>query len=171
MNLLPGIGSAFATFALFSISVALCFQLLRVQQRLKAMVCLWTILLAAYVGLYRAFHGAPLNSFENVIVFANGLLIYLLLFLTFCYCYFVSDHSLSVLYMLALEKHPERKLSHQQLLEKFPYDRLLGPRMLDLETNHFVIRQGEHYELTPKGRTRARVAGTLKRFLNLEPGG
>jgi DNA-binding HxlR family transcriptional regulator len=73
--------------------------------------------------------------------------------------------------MLAIEGLPEKRMSHEQLLRLFPYDKLLEPRMTDLENNGFVVRRGTYYELTPKGWTRAVVAGKLKRFLQLEPGG
>jgi hypothetical protein len=167
----PGIFSAFAAFALFAGSVVVCFQLAQIRRRLAAMTVLWMVFGVAYVGLYVAFRGAALDNVEHLVFFANGFLIYLLLFFAFCYCYFVSDHSLSVLYMLALEDLPEKRMSHLQLLEKFPYRKLLEPRMTDLENSHFVVRRAAHYELTPKGRMRARIAGTLKRFLKLEPGG
>ncbi len=165
--MLPGIFSAFITGAAFVIGVVVRFNRPPVGHRLKAMIRIWTVLLALYAGLYWALGGRVAGTLESVVFFANGILIYGLLFCTFCYCYFVSDHSLSVLFMLAMQD----SLSLDQIKQQFPYDELLGQRMIDLENNQFVIRSGEYFELTPKGRTRARVAGTLKRFLHLEPGG
>ncbi len=165
--MLPGIFSAFITFAAFVIGVVVRFNRPPVGHRLKAMIRIWTVLLALYAGLYWALGGRVAGTLESVVFFANGILIYGLQFCTFCYCYFVSDHSLSVLFMLAMQD----SLSLDQIKQQFPYDELLGQRMIDLENNQFVVRRGEYFELTPKGRTRARVAGTLKRFLHLEPGG
>ena len=135
------------------------------------MTLVWTVLLGAYAAIYRAFDTPPLTSLEGIVFFANGMLIYLFLFLTFCYCYFVSNHSLSVLYMMALEDVPEQCVTVNELKQKFPYDELLSQRLRDLEANHFVLRSGEHFELTSQGKGRAHVAGGLKKFLNLEPGG
>ena len=169
--MLPGICSAFLTFAVFLVAVVVRFHLPRAGHRLQAMMLIWTLLLAVYGGIYRAFDTPPLTSLEGIVFFGNGILIYLFLFLTFCYCYLVSDYSLSVLYMMALEDEPGRCLTLDGLRGMFPYDELLRQRLRDLEANHFVVRRGEHYELTPKGKSRARVAGAVRKFLNLEPGG
>ncbi|MEI6083868.1 MAG: hypothetical protein WCS70_06160 [Verrucomicrobiota bacterium] len=165
--MLPGIFSAFITFAAFVIAVVVRFNRPPVGHRLKAMIRIWAMLLALYAGLYWVSGGKVAGTLESVVFLINGVLIYGLLFCTFCYCYFVSDHSLSMLFMLAMQD----RLSLDEIKRQFPYDELLRQRMIDLENNHFAVRRGESFELTPKGRSRARVAGTLKRFLNLEPGG
>jgi hypothetical protein len=165
--MLPGIFSAFITFVVFVLLVVVRFNRPPVGHRLKAMIRIWAVLLAVYVGLYWALGGKVAGTLESIVIFANGILIYGLLFCTFCYCYFVSDHSLSVLFMLAMTD----RSSLDQIKQQFPYDELLRQRMIDLENNHFVARRGEYFELTPKGKTRARVAGALKQFLHLEPGG
>lgn len=169
--MIPGILAAFLTFGAFNIGVVVAFRAWPRKHRLKMMLALWLGLLAAYVGIYFALNPPPLSSGEGWVFFLNGGLIYLLLFLTYSYCYFVSDHSLSVLYMMELEKSTDQRLSLEQLKQAFPYDKLLRQRMVDLQNNGFVIQQGAHYELTAKGYQRAVIAGTLKKFLHLEPGG
>ncbi|MGD0016339.1 MAG: hypothetical protein ABSC38_02320 [Verrucomicrobiia bacterium] len=169
--MLPGICSAFLTFAVFLVAVVVRFRLSRACHRLQAMLLIWTLLLAVYGGIYRAFDTPPLTSLEGIVFFGNGILIYLFLFFTFCYCYIVSDHSLSVIYMMALEELPEKRMTLDDLKRKFPYDELLRQRLIDLQNNGFLVVEGESYRLTAKGMRNAAIAGGLKRFLHLEPGG
>jgi hypothetical protein len=141
---------------------------------------MWALLLPVYAALYfgvravlPAWLGCPLpwRSVEGLAAFLNGALLYALLFLVWCYCYFCTDHSLSVLYMLALEDTPSRRLSSDDIKKAFPYEELLCQRLLDLQNNGFVVVKDDAYSLTEKGQRNARIAGGLKRFLRLEPGG
>src|SRR5262249_31715765 len=127
--MLPGILSAFIAFAAFVIAVVIRFNRPPVGHRLTAMIRLWVLLLTLYVGLYFVCGGRVVSTLESIVFFANGITIYGLLFCTFCYCYFVSDHSLSVLFIMAMED----RLSLDQIKQRFPYDELLGQRMIDLE--------------------------------------
>jgi len=169
--MLPGILCAFATFVVFNIAVIIRFHLPHVGHRLKTMTAVWGVLLLLYGGLYSLFRVAPLTSGEGIVFFLNGVLIYLFLFLTYCYCYFVSDHSLSVLYMMTLDSLPDKRMTLGDLQRRFPYDELLRQRLIDLQNNGFLVMEGDGYRLTPKGMRQARIAGALKRFLQLEPGG
>lgn len=169
--MLPGICAAVITFLVFLVAVVVRFHLPRVRHRLQTMTRIWALLLVVYAGIYRTFETPSLTSLEGIIFFGNGVVIYLLSFLAFCYCYFVSDHSLSVLYLMTLEDRSPKRLSPDELKQTFPYDDLLAQRLCDLEANDLVLREGDHYRLTGNGTNRARVAGKLKTFLNLEPGG
>jgi hypothetical protein len=144
------------------------------------MVRIWALLLPVYVALYFGVRavlptrlGCPLPWFdlEGLAAFLNGGLLYALLFSAWCYCYFCADHSLSVLYMMALEDAPTRRMTVDDLKKMFPYEEMLRQRLLDLQNNGFVVVEGDAFSLTPKGRRNARIAGGLKRFLHLEPGG
>ena len=44
-------------------------------------------------------------------------------------------------------------------------------RLADLIANGYVVQEGEYYRLAPKGKVFAGTLGTIKRMLNLEPGG
>jgi hypothetical protein len=178
--MLSGILAAFLSLALFILAVVARFHYPPVGHRLSVMIRLWALLLPVYVVLYFCVRavlptwlGCPLPWYDvqGLAAFLNGALLYGLLFLTWCYCYFCTDHSLSVLYMLALEDTDTRRLSLDELKKTFPYEELLHQRLLDLQNNGFVVAEGETYSLTKKGQRNARIASDLKRFLHLEPGG
>ena len=178
--MLSGILVAFLCLALFILVVVVRFQIPPVGHRLGAMIRIWTLLLPVYVVLYFGVRAAlptwlgcplPWREIEGLAAFLNGALLYGLLLLAWCYCYFCTDHSLSVLYMLALEDTQTRRMSLDDLKKAFPYEAMLRQRLLDLQNNGFVVVTDGVFSLTRKGRRNARIAGGLKQFLNLEPGG
>jgi hypothetical protein len=178
--MLSGILAAFLCLALFIAAVVARFHLPPVGHRLQVMVRIWTLLLPVYAALYLGMRivlpswlGCPLpwRGLEGLAAFLNGTSLYALLFLAWCYCYFCTDHSLSVLYMMALENTPTRRLSLDEIKKAFPYEDMLRQRLVDLQNNGFVVVTDDAYSLTQKGRRNARIAGGLKRFLHLEPGG
>jgi hypothetical protein len=178
--MLSGILASFLCLALFIIVVVARFQFPPVGHRLSVMIRIWMLLLPVYAVLYFGVRAAlptwlgcplPWHDVPGLAAFLNGALLYALLFLAWCYCYFCTDHSLSVLYMMALETTPTRRLSMDDLKKAFPYEKLLQERLLDLQNNGFVVVKDDAYSLTKKGRRNARIAGGLKRFLRLEPGG
>ena len=178
--MLSGICSAFLCVALFILAVVMRFNRPPVGHRLRAMMRIWVLLLLVYVALYfgvrsmlPAWLGCPLpwRDLEGLAAFLNGALLYALLFFAWCYCYFCADHSLSVLYMMALEDTPAKRMTLDDLKKAFPYEKMLRQRLLDLQNNGFVVVTDDAYWLTKKGRRNAMIAGGLKQFLHLEPGG
>jgi hypothetical protein len=178
--MLSGISAAFLCLALFILAVVVRFHRPPVGHRLRVMMRIWAVLLPVYAALYfgvravlPAWLGCPLpwRNLEGLVAFLNGALLYALLFLAWCYCYFCTDHSLSVLYMMALEDTDTHRLSLDDIKKAFPYEEMLRQRLLDLQNNGFVVVTDQTFSLTEKGRRNARIAGGLKRFLHLEPGG
>ena len=172
----PGILAAFAGFFLFLVGHVLLFQLFTIRRRFQAMVALWAALLAAYGILCVVFHRhlpAAFVSSEPVVQVVgvlNGVAIYLLMFLVYL-CIYFTDHSLSVAFMIELEHRPGRRMTREELKQRFPHDAMLRQRFADLEANHYVIREGDSYRLAPKGKLFVATLGSMKRFLKLEPGG
>jgi hypothetical protein len=178
--MLSGICAAFLCLALFIGAVVVRFHRPPVGHRLQVMMRIWALLLPVYVALYfgvravlPAWLGCPLPwlKVEGLATFLNGALLYALLFSAWCYCYFCSDHSLSVLYMMALEDTSAKRMTLDDLKKAFPYEEMLRLRLLDLQNNGFVVVEDGTFSLTQKGRRNARIAGNLRRFLHLEPGG
>ena len=135
--MLSGILTAFLCLALFILAVVGRFHFPPVGHRLQVMIGIWTLLLPVYVALYfgvraalPAWLGCPLpwQDPKGLAAFLNGALLYALLFFAWCYCYFCADHSLSVLYMMALEDTPARRMTLDDLKKAFPYEKLLGQR-------------------------------------------
>jgi hypothetical protein len=175
----PGLLAAFATFTLFLLGQVILFQLFNIQRRFNALALIWFALLAAYGLLYATllsrlpptliYPGSALTC-PGIIGIANGLFIYLLLFLVYC-CLYFTDHSLCVAFMIELEGRPNRRMTRQDLKERFPHDKMLQQRFSDLIASGYVSREGEHYRLLKKGKLFAGTLGGMKRFLKLGPGG
>jgi hypothetical protein len=174
-----GLLAGFLTFVLFLIAHVLLFQLFDITKRFNAMALTWFVLLAAYGALYSLFihrlpaafvSADPVWSMVGVVGVLNGAVVYLLLFLIYC-CFYFTDHSLSVAYMIELEHRPGKTMTRAQLKERFPHEPMLRQRLTDLVANGYVIQEGEYYRLAPKGKLFAGTLGTMKRFLKLEPGG
>jgi hypothetical protein len=178
--MLSGICAAFLCLTLFILAVVARFHFSPIGHRLHVMMRIWALLLPVYAGLYFGARAAlppwlgcpvPWHNLEGLGTFLNGALLYALLFLAWCYCYFCTDHSLSVLYMMALENTSIKRMTLDDLKKAIPYEELLRQRLLDLQNNGFVAVKDDTFLLTEKGRRNARIAGGLKQFLRLEPGG
>ena len=178
--MLSGISAAFLCLALFILAVVARFRFVPVGHRLQVMMRIWALLLPVYAGLYFGTRAAlptwlgcpvPWHNLEGLGAFLNGALLYALLFLAWCYCYFCTDHSLSVLYMMALENTSIKRMTLDDLKKAIPYEELLRQRLLDLQNNGYVEVKNDSFLLTKKGRRNAKIAGRLKQFLHLEPGG
>jgi hypothetical protein len=177
--MVPAILAAATSFAAFlAVSIAL-FHLLNVQRRLQAMGVIWLTLLGLYVGLYFVFQSvlpdaftsnAPRWSAESIVSVLNGMLIYLLTFLAFC-CFYFTDHSLSINFMLEMDSRPGNQMTVTELKERFPYDKMLERRLADMVASGFLTKDGEHFCITSKGKIYAGVASAMKKFLRIDPGG
>lgn len=167
-----GLLAAFGAFALFLIGHIALFQLCDIKKRFHAMALTWLVLVASYLALYVVFRRSLPASLvtPGFLPWLNGGIIYLLLFLIYC-CFYFTDHSLSVAYMLELESRPGKTLTRSELKARFPHDEMLRQRLGDLIANKYVIQEGEYYRLTPKGLMFAGGLGGIKRMLRLEPGG
>jgi hypothetical protein len=175
----PGILACFAAFFLFLVGQIALFQLFDIRRRFNALALLWLVLLAAYGYLYALFlHRLPSSlvlpgpvlSLPGIIAIANGVVIYLLMFLVYC-CLYFTDHSLCVAFMIELESRPGRRMTREELKKRFPHYEMLQQRLADLIESGYVLREGEHYRLTSKGKLFAGTLGGMKYFLKLAPGG
>ena len=162
--MLSGICAAFLCLALFIGAVVVRFHRSPVGHRLHAMMRIWALFLLVYVALYfglraalPAWLGCPLpwRNLEGLADFLNGALLYALLFLLWSCCYFCADHSLSVLYMMALEDTSTKRMTLEDLKKAFPYEEMLRQRLLDLQNNGFVLIKDDAFSLTKKGRRNA----------------
>jgi hypothetical protein len=175
----PGLLAAFICFAVFLITQIVLVHLIVVTNRLKAMALTWLVLLALYVALYGPLENAlpaallpaeGLSDLARRVNFVNGALVYLMMFLSYA-CFYYTDHSLCLAYMIEFESRPLKKMTIEEIKQHFSYDALLAGRLDDLVANHYVVREGEQYRLAPKGQLFAGTLGTIKRMLKLEPGG
>jgi hypothetical protein len=166
-------------FVLFLAIIIVWFNLAPGVHRFGTMARVWLVVLVVYVPLFFCLQHllpssivaiAPMNSLKGAVNFANGLIVFTFMYLNFCSLY-TSDHGLSLAFMFELEGKADKRMTIEQLIQRFPYDEMLKGRLRDLEANNFVMRDGESFRLAPKGRFVAAFLGGMKRFLQLEPGG
>jgi hypothetical protein len=177
--MIGGLLAAVICFILFLATIIAWFHRAPGVHRFGAMARTWLVLLLIYLPVYffvaqpltvRLAAALPLSDIQGAVNFVNGIVVFTLMYLSFCVLY-SSDHGLSLAFMFELEDKTDKRMTLEQLIERFPYDAMLRGRLSDLEGNGFVIREGEYFRLAPKGRFIAGFLGGLKRFLKLEPGG
>jgi hypothetical protein len=177
--MIPGLLAATGCFLLFLTIIIVWFHIAPEVHRFGTMARVWLLLLVVYVPLFFWLQHllpaslaavAPMNSLKGALNLANGLIVFTFMYLNFCSLY-TSDHGLSLAFMFELEGKADKRMTMEQLIQRFPYDEMLKGRLHDLEANNFVIRDGEYFRLAPKGRFVAALLGGIKRFLKLEPGG
>lgn len=177
--MIPGLLAAFICMTLFVVTQIILVHVVTVTRRLKAMALNWLVLLGVYVIIYGQFQRvlpasllppAGISEIARVVNYVNGLFVYLMLFLTFC-CFYYTDHSLCLAYMVEMDHRPDKKMSIDEVKKHFPFDGMLQRRFNDMVASRLVVREGDHYRLDKKGRRMIAITGNLKRFLRLEPGG
>jgi hypothetical protein len=177
--MIPGFLTAISGFVLFLAIIIVWFHVAPKVHRFGTMARAWLVLLVVYAPLYFVFQKLlppslsavmPLNSLKGIFNFVNGMLIFTFMYLNFCAMY-SSDHGLSLAFMFELEGKSNKRMTLDELIQRFPYDAMLKGRLRDLEANNFVVREAEYFRLAPKGRFVAGLLGGIKSFLKLEPGG
>jgi hypothetical protein len=176
---IPGILAAVICFLIFLATIIVWFHRTPGVHRFGAMARTWLVLLVLYIPLYffvrhllpvSVSQALPLTTLGGAVSFLNGMIVFTFMYLNFCALY-TSDHGLSLAFMFELESKADKQMTLNELIHRFPYDAMLKGRLSDLEANYFVVRDGEHFRLSPKGRLVATILGGIKRFLKLEPGG
>ena len=177
--MIAGLLAAGICFVLFLATIIVWFNRNPGVHRFGAMARAWLGLLPVYLPVYffvtqpltsSVVTPLPLSDIHGAVNFLNGMVVFTLMYLSFCVLY-SSDHGLSLAFMFELEAKADKRMTLEQLIQRFPYDAMLRGRLSDLEANGFVIREGEYFRLGPKGRFVAGFLGGLKSFLKLEPGG
>lgn len=177
--MIPGMLSAFICFLLFLGTLILWFHLQPRVHRFAAMAVVWSFLSIIYIPIYLQIQhilpsglsvAAPLASFQGIVNLINGIVIFTLLYLNFGALY-TSDHGLSLAFMFELEGRDSKRMTLDELKNRFPYDKMLKDRLKDMQTNGFVVSDANGFKLASKGKFFVFVLGGLKRFLKLEPGG
>jgi hypothetical protein len=138
------------------------------QLLIVGLVCLIGSIAAApsVVGSHTLLHGGwPMGV-------AWGVLTYLGLFCLYTPFYYVVVSSLSVQTLVMLLEKPANRLSLSALREVFASREFVRQRLMTMQANGFVQRQGQqHFALTAKGQRLAAFFSWLKQFWKLGPGG
>jgi hypothetical protein len=101
----------------------------------------------------------------------SGLLVMGCLFVLYMPFFFTIATSLSVQTMILVERSPGGRAEVQELRERFASRQLVAGRLQSMVANGYLVREGDCYRVTTKGRLVARLFGVLKHAWRLGAGG
>jgi hypothetical protein len=159
-----GIGSAIVLFTLFLVGHLLLFHRRSRPDRFKVIA---RIFLTALLG-----HGATILILAGTgIALASGLLVMLCLFVLYMPFFFTVATSLSIQTLILVERAPGGRAPIGNLREAFTSRQLVAGRLQSMVANGYLIRQGDSYQVSAKGRFVASIFRVLKRAWRLGAGG
>lgn len=161
------------SFVFFLLVHIIIFHKKAPKRRFRTMIYIILFLLVLYTcvfyvcmktGIYNKVNG--LVS-EYVVILLNGIFVYFFL----CFFYFhqiiVFDSSVTTRIMVELEKSDNKRLTLNQLKEKYSLQEKYERELLDMGYMDRIAKEGEFYKNTKKGRQHALIIGYLRNYLNI----
>jgi len=102
---------------------------------------------------------------------ANGLLVHGLLFVGYSMFYFLVDRGFSARILIEIERAPGQALTPDEVAAIYSLDRVVARRLDEMVDIGSVIKEGDRYRMTARGRRQAQRFAFLKSFFRLGPGG
>lgn len=102
---------------------------------------------------------------------ANGLLVHSLLFVGYSMFYFLVDRGFSARILIEIERAPGQALTPEEVAAIYSLDRVVARRLDEMVDIGSVIKEGDRYRMTARGRREAQRFAFLKSFFRLGPGG
>ena len=102
---------------------------------------------------------------------ANGLLVQSLLFVGYSMFYFLVDRGFSARILIEIERAPGQALTPEEVAAIYSLDRVVARRLDEMVDIGSVIKEGDRYRMTARGRREAQRFAFLKSFFRLGPGG
>lgn len=178
----------FCCFILFLTFHVVVFRTLDLKERFRALTIIFFSLIPLYVVTYLlvpvdylvivpmepiapAISQHSIYFFHGAMNFLSGFMLYAFLFLGYCQFYFIVDRSISVRVMIEMEKAAGKRLSFDDIMRVYSFHGILARRLEHMVEGEYLVREGDYYVTTPKGRLEAKVFCFLKEFLRLGPGG
>ena len=165
---------AFCAFVPLHVTV---FHLVAPQRRFGAMVRLHAALALALTAAYVATPPdvwvlpAGWAGAGWLIDVANGLLVHSLLFVGYSMFYFLVDRGFSARILIEIERVPGRALSPEGVARMYSLDQVVERRLDEMLDLGSLIKEGDRYRITPRGRREARLFASMKSFFRMGPGG
>lgn len=173
--MLLGLVSGAGWFSAFLIAHVATFHFVRLRNRFQ---CIARLFLAAAVGhlativVMQQFAGALGDAFRGpVLSFFAGLLAMLCLFVLYMPFYFTIAASLSVQSLILIARSPGWTLPIAALRERFASRAVLEQRLAAMVANGYLVREGDGFRPTSKGRLVGRSFHAIKRLWRLGAGG
>ncbi len=178
----------FLCFIIFLVLHILIFRTFELKERFRALAAIFFAVIPLYVVVYALLPTdylvvVPLQPVNPVLSlstiqflsatlnFLSGLMLYIFLFLGYCQFYFIVDRSISVRVMIEIDNADGERLSYDDIMRVYSFHGILRRRLDHMLEDRFLVKEGEFYRNTSKGRAEAKVFRFLKDFLKLGPGG
>lgn len=186
--MLKAILIGFFCFLLFLALHVIIFRAIDLKERFRALSLIFFGIIPVYIILYAAIPQAyflvmPTQAVDTVfsprtvellstgLNFMSGLMLYIFLFLGYCQFYFIVDRSISVRVMIEIDKNPDKKLTFDDIMRVYSFNGILSRRLEHMVEGKYLVKDGEYYVNTEKGRLEALCFRFIKEFLQLGPGG
>lgn len=111
------------------------------------------------------------NILARWFAWLNGAGWYVLVFLGYAQFYFLVDRSVSARMMVEIEESSEKRLRIEDIHQRYDPNHMQTRRIEDMLYGGYVIKEGEYYKNTKKGKLHARIFYFCKKYLHLYPGG
>lgn len=111
------------------------------------------------------------SAWAKLFAWANGTALYILVFLGYAQFYFLIDRGVSARIMIEIDQSPEKRLRVEEIHQRYDPKSMQVRRLNDMLFGGYVIKEGDHYKNTKKGKLHARIFYLCKRYLHLYPGG
>lgn len=183
--MLKGFVIGFFCFVIFLLLHIFIFHNWKIRHRFIALFNIFCSLLPIYILLYilipieamivmpadpRIALGAIIGL-SKIFNFLLGILIYLLLFFSYCQFYFITDRSISVRIMIELEKSENKRLTLWQIKKIYTPDYIFLRRLKHMIDGKYIIQDGDSYRNTRRGQIVSKLFKFLKKFLQIGEGG
>jgi hypothetical protein len=173
--MLKGIVLAAGAFGLFLPLHVVLLRTVRPHARFKAMMALHAALAVALLVVYAATPPDLVPSPRgwgaggSVIGALNAVAVHWFLFMGYSMFYFLVDRGFSLRIMIEVER--AGALSREGIAAAYPPEGVVRRRLDEMVEIGRLVREGDRYRLTPRGRFDARMFAWLKAFLQFGPGG
>lgn len=175
--MLKGVVLAVGAFALFLPLHVLILRIVRPHARFQSMMALHGVLAAALLAVYASTPAdlVPLpygwGAGGAVVGALNALAVHWFLFMGYSMFYFLVDRGFSLRIMIEVDGAPGGALSQAEIAGVYPPAGVVRRRLDEMVEIGRLVRSGDAYRLTPRGRFDARMFARLKAFLQFGPGG
>lgn len=175
--MLKGIVLALGCFGVFLVVHVVIFRTRMPERRFAAMSRLHfafaPVLVMAYFATPPALWLIPPGLLRAgwLIDLANGLLIHTFLFVGYSMFYFMVDRGFSARILIEIERAPGKTLTQDGVAAAYSLDQVVGRRLREMADIGRVLRNGDRFQITPRGRLEGKLFAFLKSFFQLGPGG
>ena len=175
--MLKGIVLAVGAFALFLPLHVVVLRVVRPPARFQSMMALHGVLAAILLAVYALTPAdlVPLpygwGAGGAVVGALNAMAVHWFLFMGYAMFYFLVDRGFSLRIMIEVDRAPGGALSRDGIAAVYPPEGVVRRRLEEMVEIGRLVRRGDAYRQTSRGRFDARMFAWIKSFLQFGPGG